>query len=58
MCLAIITVHSEYVNETLPLSQKECEETDQHSATQEVQFEFSSKVINNGSIITIIFVNQ
>lgn len=50
ICIAVITVHTKYVNETLPFDQKDCGEIEQNSPTQELQFEFSSKVINNGML--------
>ncbi|KAK4019943.1 hypothetical protein OUZ56_001941 [Daphnia magna] len=51
ICIAVITVHTKYVNETLLFDQKDCGEIEQNSPTQELQFEFSSKVINNEYIV-------
>lgn len=54
VCFAIITlVHSDYVNETLA-HKNDCYKTDE---SQEVYFEFSSKIIDNGKLVSsLIYV--
>jgi hypothetical protein len=48
LCIAIITfVNSNHLNETLPISKEDCDGVE---PSQEVRFEFSSKVISNGVI--------
>jgi hypothetical protein len=53
LCIAIITfVNSDCVNETLPVRKEDCDGIVESS--QQVHFEFSSKVINNG----VLYLNK